>query len=73
MAQTLKEYFDRINNLETEKKTIADDIKEVYAEAKAAGFDTKALKKVISLAQMDKGDREKQSELIEQYLTQLGV
>ena len=54
----LKSIVERIERLEEEKKTIAGDIKEVYAEAKANGFDTKILRKVISLRKKDAAERE---------------
>lgn len=69
----LKSLTERIERLEEEKRAIAADIKEVYAEAKAQGFDTKILRKVIGLRRMDAMDREEQQELIDLYMDALGM
>lgn len=68
----LKSIIARIERLEEEKKAIADDIKEVYAEAKANGYDTKVLRKVISLRKQDRDERAEQEALLELYLGALG-
>ena len=68
----LRAFVERIERLEEEKKTIADDIKDVYGEAKSMGFDTKILKKVIALRKKD--DQERMEELIlDTYLQALGM
>ncbi|MDO6965279.1 DUF2312 domain-containing protein [Rhizobium alvei] len=69
----LKSFIERIERLEEEKKTIADDIKDVYAEAKGTGFDTKILKKVISIRKQDKDERMEQEAILETYLMALGM
>ena len=62
-----------IERLEEEKKTIAADIKEVYAEAKANGFDTKILRKVISVRKKDHAEREEEEALLSLYMHALGM
>ena len=69
----LKSIVERIERLEEEKKTIAADIKEVYAEAKGNGFDTKVLRKVISLRKKDAAELQEEEAMIEVYLAALGV
>ena len=69
----LKSIVERIERLEEEKKTIAADIKEVYAEAKANGFDTKILRKVISLRKKDAAEREEEESMLDVYLAALGM
>ena len=64
----LKSLVERIERLEEEKKTIAGDIKEVYAEAKANGFDTKILRKVISIRKKDRHEREEEEAMLDLYL-----
>ena len=62
-----------LTELQEEKKTIAGDIKEVYAEAKANGFDTKILRKVISLRKKDAAEREEEESMLDVYLAALGM
>ncbi|PZF78620.1 DUF2312 domain-containing protein [Aestuariivirga litoralis] len=69
----LKSIVERIERLEEEKKVIAGDIKEVYAEAKANGFDTKILRKVISLRKKDAAEREEEESMLDVYLAALGM
>lgn len=71
-AGRLKSLIQRIEKLEEEKATIANDIKEVYAEAKSAGYDAKILRQVIRIRKMDKADREEMDELLELYLDAVG-
>ncbi len=68
----LRSLIERIERLEEEKKTIAADIKEVYGEAKSNGFDTKIIRKVISLRKKDVSERAEEEALIETYLAALG-
>jgi uncharacterized protein (UPF0335 family) len=65
--------IERIEKLEEEKKTIGEDIKEVYAEAKANGFDTKILRRVVQLRRQDKAERQEQEAILELYLQALGM
>jgi uncharacterized protein (UPF0335 family) len=69
----LKSLVERIERLEEEKKALADDIKEVYGEAKAHGFDTKILRKVVSLRKRDRQEREEEEAMLEVYLSALGM
>jgi uncharacterized protein (UPF0335 family) len=69
----LRTIVERIERLEEEKKTIAADIKEVYAEAKGNGFDTKILRKVISLRKKDVNERQEEESMIDVYLAALGM
>ncbi len=69
----LKSVVERIERLEEEKKTISADIKEVYAEAKGNGFDTKILRKVISLRKKDANEREEEESMLDLYLQALGM
>ena len=68
----LKAIVERIEHLEEEKKAIADDIKDVYAEAKGEGFDTKILRKVVRLRKSDAAKRQEEEALIELYVTAIG-
>ena len=71
--EQLRAFVERIERLEEEKKTIADDIKDVYAEAKANGFDTKVLRKVVSLRKQDMDERMEQEAVLDTYLHALGM
>jgi uncharacterized protein (UPF0335 family) len=72
-AGQLKAFVERIERLEEEKKSIAGDIKDVYTEAKANGFDTKVLRKVVSLRKQDQNERKEQEEILTLYLNALGM
>jgi uncharacterized protein (UPF0335 family) len=69
----LKAIIERIERLEEEKKAIADDVRDVYAEAKGNGFDTKALRAVVRLRKQDKQEREEQEAILDTYLQALGM
>jgi uncharacterized protein (UPF0335 family) len=69
----LRTIVERIERLEEEKKTIADDIKDVYSEAKANGFDTKAIRTVITLRKQDADERKEQEAILDTYLQALGM
>jgi uncharacterized protein (UPF0335 family) len=69
----LKAIVERIEHLEEEKKAIADDIRDVYAEAKGNGFDVKALRTVVRLRKQDKAERAEQEAILEVYLQALGM
>ena len=69
----LKSLVERIERLEEEKKAIAGDIKEVYAEAKGHGFDTKILRKVVSLRKKDAAQRQEEEAVLDLYLAALGM
>lgn len=72
-AAQLKSIVERIERLEEEKKAIADDIKDVYAEAKANGFDTKILRAIIRLRKQDPAEREEQEAILDLYKAALGI
>ena len=69
----LKAFVERIERLEEEKKSIADDIRDVYAEAKATGFDVKALRTVLRLRKQDADERREQEAILETYMHALGM
>ena len=69
----LRSLVERIERLEEEKKTIAGDIKEVYAEAKGHGFDTKILRKVVSLRKKEATEREEEQSMLDLYMAALGM
>ncbi len=71
-ADRLKTFVQRIERLEEDKAGIADDIKDVYHEAKSEGFDVKVLRKVITLRKKDPQERAEEEELLELYLSALG-
>lgn len=72
-ADQLNQIVARIERLEEEKKALADDIREVYAEAKAHGFDTKILRQVIKLRKLDRAELAEQESLLEVYMEALGM
>lgn len=69
----LRSIVERIERLEEEKKSIADDIKDVYAEAKGNGFDTKVLRKLIALRKIDATTREEMEAILDLYMHALGM
>ena len=69
----LKAIVERVERLEEEKKAIADDIRDVFAEAKGNGYDVKALRTVIRLRKQDKQEREEQEAILDTYLQALGM
>jgi len=71
-AERLRSFLERVERLDEEKATIAGDIKEVFAEAKGEGYDTKTLRKIIRLRKMDKAKRDEEDALLELYLAALG-
>ena len=71
-AGQLQSFVERIERLEEDKKAIAADMKEVFAEAKAKGFDLKIIRQVLKIRQMEKSDRQEQEAMLDLYLTALG-
>jgi uncharacterized protein (UPF0335 family) len=69
----LKAIVERIERLEEEKKTISDDIRDVYAESKGNGFDVKALRAVIRLRKQEPTERNEQQLILETYMNALGM
>ena len=68
----LKKFIARIERMEEEKATLVADIKEIYAEAKGTGFDTKVMRKVISLRKLDKAEYQELEAMIDLYMTAVG-
>ena len=69
----LKAIVERIERLEEEKKTISDDIRDVYAEAKGNGFDVKALRTIVRMRKQDANERQEQEAILETYMQALGT
>ena len=72
-AEQLRLFIERIERLEEEKKGIADDIKDVYAEAKSTGFDAKTMRSIVKLRKMEKHHRDEADALLETYRNALGL
>jgi uncharacterized protein (UPF0335 family) len=72
-ADELRLLIERIERLEEEKKAIADDVKDVYGEAKARGYDTKTMRSIVRLRKMEKHVREEAEALLETYKAALGL
>lgn len=72
-GKRLQAFFDRIERLEEEKAALAEDIKDVYAEAKAVGFDVKIMRRVMKLRKMDVEKRREEDELLELYMAAVGM
>ena len=69
----LRLLIERIERLEEERKGIADDIRDVYSEAKAVGYDTKIMRQIVRLRKMDKNDRSEMEMILETYKAALGM
>jgi uncharacterized protein (UPF0335 family) len=72
-ADELRLLIERIERLEEEKKAIADDVKDVYGEAKARGYDTKTMRAIIRLRKMETHVRQEAEALLETYRAALGL
>ncbi len=72
-AGQLRAFIERIERLEEEKKTISDDIKEVFAEMKGTGFDTKAVRTIIRLRKKDQAERQEEEAILDLYKAALGM
>jgi uncharacterized protein (UPF0335 family) len=72
-ADELRLLIERIERLEEEKKAIADDVKDVYGEAKSRGYDTKTMRTIVRLRKMEKNDRQEAEALLETYMAALGL
>lgn len=72
-GKRLKAFIDRIERLTEEKQGIADDIKDIYAEAKGVGFDAKTIRKIVKLKKMDAEKRREEDELLELYCSAIGL
>ena len=69
----VKAFIEPVERLEDEKKAIADDIRDVYAEAKGSGFDVKALRAIVRLRKQDTDERREQQAILETYMHALGM
>lgn len=69
----LRSFIERVERLETEKAALSTDIREVYSEAKGAGFDTKTMRQVIRLRKLDTADRQEQQAILDLYMSALGM
>lgn len=72
-GERLKSFVERIERLEEEKAALTADVRDVYAEAKSAGFDVRILRQVIRLRKMDEPERNEQEELLSLYMRALGM
>lgn len=72
-AGQLRSLVERIERLEEEKAALTSDIREVYAEAKGQGFDTKIIRQVVRMRKLDKADRQEQEAVLDLYLSALGM
>ena len=72
-AEELKQFVERIERLEEEKKAIADDVRDVYAEAKGRGFDVKAIRSIVRLRAKEPQQREEEEAILELYQNALGM
>jgi uncharacterized protein (UPF0335 family) len=72
-ADVLRSFIERIEHLEEEKKNIADDIKDVYSEAKGTGFEPKIIRQVVRLRKMETADRQEQEALLDLYSHAVGL
>ncbi len=72
-AGQLRAFVERIERLEEDKKTVAEDIKEVYGELKGTGFDTKAVRTIIRLRKKDQAERQEEETILDLYKNALGM
>ena len=72
-AEELKQFVERIERLEEEKKAIADDIKDVFAELKGRGFDAKAVRQILRIRKQDHSERQEMEAILELYMNALGM
>ena len=72
-AAHLRSFVERIKRLEEERKALADDVREVYAEAKANRFDAKTIRKVVSIRRQDRDKRREEEEILDLYMNALGM
>ena len=72
-SERLRSFIERIERLEEAQRTLAADIKEVYAEAKGNGFDVKALRTIVRLRKQDENERAEQETILETYMQALGM
>lgn len=72
-AGQLRAFIERIERMEEDRRAVIEDIKEIYSEAKANGFDTKAMREIIRLRRKDAAEREEEDAMLELYMSALGM
>lgn len=72
-GQRLKSFIERVERLEEEKKALAEDIRDVYSEAKATGFEPKIIRKIVSLRKTNLEKRREEQELLDLYMSAIGM
>lgn len=72
-ADELRAFIERIERLEQEKKDIQDNVKDVYSEAKGRGYDTKVMRKIVSIRKRNRDDLEQENAVTEMYMEALGM
>jgi uncharacterized protein (UPF0335 family) len=72
-GERLRSFIERIERLEEEKRALAQDIKEVYAEAKGTGFDVKIMRQIVKIRKMDQNELDEQETLLDVYKRALGM
>ena len=72
-AQHLRQFIERVERLEEEKTALAQDIREVFAEAKGIGFDTKTMREVIKIRRLNNDERQEKEHLLDTYMHALGM
>ncbi|SEP58544.1 Uncharacterized conserved protein, UPF0335 family [Faunimonas pinastri] len=72
-AAELRQFIERIERLEEEKKGIQDDIKDVYGELKGRGYDAKAVRKIVTIRRKDARERQEEESILELYMNALGM
>lgn len=69
----LRSFIERIERLEDERRALGEDIREVYSEAKGAGFDVKIMRQIVRIRKLDQNERDEQEALLETYMAALGM
>ena len=72
-GERLKSFIERVERLEEEKRALSADIKEVYSEAKGAGFDVKTMREIVKIRRMDEEDLDEREALLDTYMRALGM
>ena len=72
-GERLKSLIERIERLEEEKAALAEDVREVYSEAKGSGFDIKIMRQIVRLRKLDSSDRQEQEAILDTYMAALGM
>ena len=72
-ARQLMALIERIERLEEDKKTVADEVKDVYTEAKSVGYDVRIMRKIVAIRKQDQEKRREEEDLLETYLQALGM